>query len=266
MPERSTMRRFEGTVAVVTGGGKGIGKACCLRFAEEGARVAVLDLSSQDARDTAASCEALDGNPALALHCDVTDKGSVAAAFAAIANAWGRIDALVASAGIYSSQPLPDVPLREWQRVIDVNLTGVFLCNQAVAPIMMAQRSGAIINISSMAGKTSWEASAQYSAAKTGVIGLTRSVAMELAPFGCTANTICPGNTETDLIRSVAVVAAGRAHIDSDAWLAMRRHDCPMGRLARPEEIAGVAAFLASCDAGYITGQAIEVDGGMVLS
>ncbi len=266
MSERPAMRRFVGSVAVVTGGGKGIGKACCLRFAEEGAQVAVLDVGVQDARDTAARCEELSGRPALALHCDVTDKESVGAAFAAVVKALGRIDTLVASAGIYSSQPLPDVPLSEWQRVIDVDLTGVFLCNQAVASIMMAQRSGAIINISSMAGKTSWEASAQYSAAKTGVIGLTRSVAMELAPHGCTANTICPGNTETDLIRSVAQVAAGRVQVDADAWLAMRRHDCPMGRLARPEEIAGVAAFLASCDAGYITGQAIEVDGGMVLS
>jgi NAD(P)-dependent dehydrogenase (short-subunit alcohol dehydrogenase family) len=179
---------------------------------------------------------------------------------------WGRVDVLVAAAGIYSGSPLVEVSLAQWQRLLDINLTGVFLCNQAVAPILMTQKSGSIINISSMAGKTSWPASAEYSASKSGVIGLTRSVAMELAPYGATANAICPGNTMTEMVKYVASQVAPRDGITVEEWLQMRANDCPMKRLAEPWEIAGVAAFLASPDARYLTGQAIEVDGGMVMS
>lgn len=179
---------------------------------------------------------------------------------------WNRVDVLVASAGIYSGSPLPEVSLAQWQRLIDINLTGVFLCNQAVAPIMMAQGSGSIINISSMAGKTSWPASAEYSASKSGVIGLTRSVAMEMAPYGVTANAVCPGNTLTDMVKNVAGSVGALDGMSGEEWLQMRANDCPMKRLAEPWEIAGVVAFLASEDSRYLTGQALEVDGGMVLS
>ncbi len=181
-------------------------------------------------------------------------------------NAWGRIDVLVASAGIYSGSPLAEVPLQQWQRLIDINLTGVFLSNQAVAPVLMAQGSGSIINISSMAGKTSWPASAEYSASKSGVIGLTRSVAMELAPFGATCNAICPGNTLTDMVRNVAGVVGAQNGLSAEEWLQLRANECPMNRMAEPWEIAGVVAFLASTDSRYLTGQAIEVDGGMIMS
>ena len=169
------VKRFDDRVAAVTGGAKGIGRACCLRFAEEGAKVAVLDLAMDDAAKTAAECEKLSGQPALALRCDVADAASVDAALNAVVDAWGSLDVVVASAGIYSGQPLVEVPLEAWQKVIDIDLTGVFLTNKAAAVIMTTQHCGAaIINISSMAGKTSWAASAQYSAAKSGVIGLTR--------------------------------------------------------------------------------------------
>jgi len=260
------MQRFVDRVVVITGGAKGIGRGCGLRFAREGARVAILDLLEEQMRATAAECERLSGRPTLALRCDVTDKSSVAVAVGAVVEAWGRIDVLVAAAGIYSGQPLTEVPLAAWQKVLDVDLTGVFLCNQAVAPFLMQQRSGSIINISSMAGKTSWPASAQYSAAKSGVIGLTRSVAMELAPFGCNANAVCPGNTLTDMVQGVASTISAYGGPSPEEWLAQRAADCPMKRLATVEDIAGVVAFLASEDAAYITGQAIEVDGGMVMS
>ena len=261
------VKRFEERVVAVTGGAKGIGRACCLRFAEEGAKVAVLDLAMEDAAHTAAECEKLSGQPALALRCDVADAASVDAAFNAVVDAWSSLDVVVASAGIYSGQPLVEVPLQAWQRVIDIDLTGVFLTNKTAATIMMQQSCGAaIINISSMAGKTSWAASAQYSAAKSGVIGLTRSVAMELAPYGITVNAVCPGNTSTEMVQGVAATIAARDGLTSAEWLRLRAQDCPMKRFADSEEIAGVVAFLASRDAGYITGQAIEVDGGMVMS
>jgi NAD(P)-dependent dehydrogenase (short-subunit alcohol dehydrogenase family) len=262
-----TIKRFEDKIVAVTGGAKGIGKGCCLRFAEEGARVAVLDLAMEDAAAVAAECEKLSGQPALSLRCNVADAASVDAAFKAIVAAWGGVDVVVASAGIYAGQPLVEVPLESWQKVIDIDLTGVFLTNKAAAAILMKQnRGGAVINISSMAGKTSWPASAQYSAAKSGVIGLTRSVAMELAPYGATANAVCPGNTTTEMVAGVAKTIAERDGLSPEEWLKLRAQDCPLKRFATTEEMAGVVAFLASPDAAYINGQAIEVDGGMVMS
>lgn len=259
------MKRFVGQVAVITGAAKGIGKAAALRFAEEGARVALLDVDEVSSKTAAEECKAF-GAEVMTVFCDVTSPESVKAAFQAVLGSWGRVDILVTSAGIYSGAPLPDVSLKQWQRMIDINLTGVFLCNQAVAPMMMNQKSGSIINISSMAGKTSWPATAEYSAAKSGVIGLTRSVAMELAPFGATANAVCPGNTLTDMVRGVAQEVGGRDGLTAEEWLKTRASDCPMKRLAEPWEIAGVIAFLASNDSRYLTGQAIEVDGGMIMS
>jgi NAD(P)-dependent dehydrogenase (short-subunit alcohol dehydrogenase family) len=265
MAEATKPRRFPGQVAAITGAARGIGQACALRFAREGAHVACLDVLDEENRAAAAQCAEL-GVETLALHCNVTDPESVTSAVQAALTRWGRIDVLVAAAGIYSGSPLVEVPLAQWQRLVDINLTGVFLSNQAVAPTMMDQRSGSIINISSMAGKTSWPASAEYSASKSGVIGLTRSVAMELAPYGATANAVCPGNTLTEMVKGVAARVGERDGLTAEEWLQMRANDCPMKRLAEPWEIAGVCAFLASQDSRYITGQAIEVDGGLVMS
>ncbi|NPV55300.1 MAG: SDR family oxidoreductase [Anaerolineae bacterium] len=265
MEEKIFGKRFVGQVALVTGAAKGIGEACALRFAKEGANVALLDFDDANNEKAAAACRA-QGVEALAIHCDVSSKESVQAAVDQVMQKWGRIDAVVASAGVYSGLMLPDVTLAQWQRTIDINLTGVFLTNQAVAPILMKQKSGSIVNISSMAGKTSWPSSAEYSASKSGVIGLTRSVAVELAPYGVTCNAICPGNTLTDMVRNVAALVGGRDGLNAEEWLAMRAKDSPAQRLAEPWEIGGVATFLASNDARYLNGQALEVDGGMVMS
>ncbi len=259
------MKRFENQVVVITGGANGIGQACAHRFAEEGAKIACLDMADDKNEATAAECRKF-GVEAMALHCDVTDAANTADIVKTVMEKWGRIDVLVASAGIYTGTPLAEVPLKQWQRTIDINLTGTFLSNQAVVPIMIAQKSGSIINISSMAGKTSWVASAEYSASKSGVIGLTRSVAMELAPFGATANAVCPGNTLTDMVRGVASKVGALDGMSGEDWLKMRANDCPMKRIAEPWEIAGVVAFLASKDSRYLTGQALEVDGGLIMS
>ena len=259
------MKRFENQVVVITGAANGIGKACAQRFAQEGAFVACLDVTDELNQAIAEEVRSF-GTGAIALHCDVTDPESIKAAVDTVMEKWGRVDVLVASAGIYTGAPLVEVSLKQWNRLIDINLTGVFLTNQAVAPIMMKQKSGSIINISSMAGKTSWPASAEYSASKSGVIGLTRSVAMELAPYGATANSVCPGNTLTDMVRGVAGKVGAMDGMTGEEWLQMRANDCPMKRLAEPWEMAGVVAFLASEDSRYLTGQAIEVDGGLVMS
>ncbi len=259
------LKRFAEHVVMITGAANGIGQACAIRFAQEGANIACLDIN-ETANKTVASrcCET--GAQAIALTCDITDPHSLKAALEATMAQWERLDVLVASAGLYSGSALPEVSLKQWQRLIDINLTGVFLSNQAVAPTMMARRAGSIINLSSMAGKTSWPASAEYSASKSGVIGLTRSVAMELAPYGVTVNAVCPGNTLTDMVKNVAQEVGDRDGMTAEEWLQMRANDCPMKRLAEPWEIAGVIAFLASEDARYITGQALEVDGGLVMS
>lgn len=259
------MKRFEKQVVVITGAANGIGKACAIRFAQEGANVACLDMADEKNEVVAAECHQL-GVEALALRCNVTDKDNIQDVVHEILEKWEHIDILVASAGVYTGSPLAEVSQAQWQRTIDINLTGVFLTNQAVAPILVEQKSGSIINLSSMAGKTSWAASAEYSASKTGVIGLTRSVAMEMAPHGPTANAVCPGNTLTDMVRGVAEKVGKLDGMTGEEWLQMRAEDCPMNRLAEPWEIAGVVAFLASDDSRYITGQAIEVDGGLIMS
>jgi len=259
------LNRFTNQVAVITGAASGIGQACAMRFAQEGANIACLDFDATRNEETAELCRS-HGVEALALKCDVTQKSDLQTAVGATMDAWGRIDVLVASAGIYTGNPLAEVPLSQWQRLIDINLTGTFLSNQAVAPILMQQSSGSIINISSMAGKTSWPSSAEYSASKSGVIGLTRSVAMELAPFGATCNAVCPGNTLTDMVRNVAGIVGAQDGLSAEEWLQLRANECPMKRMAEPWEIAGVVAFLASQDSRYLTGQAIEVDGGMIMS
>jgi NAD(P)-dependent dehydrogenase (short-subunit alcohol dehydrogenase family) len=253
---------------VITGSASGIGAATVTRFAAEGASVAGLDIADEANRAAAAAVpvETTSGGEAIAIECDVRSAESQQVAFAEVMARWGRVDVLVACAGIYVGGPLPEVPLDRWHDIVAVNLTGVLVSNRLVAPTMISQGSGRIVNISSMAGKTSWPYSAEYSATKSGVIGITRSAAMELGPHGITVNAVCPGNTLTDMVRRVADEVGATVAMTGEEWLAMRADDTALKRLADPSEIAGVITFLASADASYITGQAIEVDGGLVLS
>jgi NAD(P)-dependent dehydrogenase (short-subunit alcohol dehydrogenase family) len=259
------MRRFENQVVVVTGSATGIGAATARRFAAEGAWVACLDINDAANEATAAAARAT-GAEALALPCDVRSRADQQGAFEIVTRAWGRIDVLVACAGIYVGGPLSEIPLDRWEDILAVNLTGVLVSNSLAAPVMTAQGRGSIINIASMAAKTSWPYSAEYSGTKSGVVGITRSAAMELGPHGITVNAVCAGNTLTEMVRKVAGEVGPPLGMTAQEWLEMRANDTAVKRLARPEEIAGVVAFLASDDARYLTGQAIEVDGGLVLS
>ena len=259
------MRRFEGQVAVVTGSATGIGAATVRRFASEGTRVACLDIN-EAANQATAEMAGAEGVEALALACDVRSRDDQEVAFEQVMAAWGRIDVLVACAGIYVGGPLDEIPLDRWEDIVAVNLTGVLVSNSLAAPVMTAQGRGSIINIASMAAKTSWPYSAEYSGTKSGVVGITRSAAMELGPHGVTVNAVCAGNTLTDMVRKVAGEVGATVGMTAEEWLDMRANDTAVKRLAQPEEIAGVVAFLASDDARYLTGQAIEVDGGLVLS
>ena len=254
------MNRFENHVVVITGGAQGIGRAAAQRFAREGARVAVLDIDRAAAQETA---EAIGG---LAFRCDVSDEESVQDAVQGVIGQCGRLDVLFANAGIYRGGALTELTLETWQAVLDVNLTGVMLSCQAVAPTMMAQKSGSIVVMSSMAAKTSWAETAAYSAAKTGAIGLVRSVARELGPYNVNCNAVCLGHADTELLHDVDERVCVAEGWQQGTYLERLVDENPMQRLCNLEEVAGLVAYLASDEARYINGQAIEIDGGLVLS
>lgn len=257
------MERFSEKVVVITGGGKGIGRACAERFVSEGARVAVLDISLADAQS---ACAVMGESNSMAVYCNVADHESVHAAIQQVLARWGRVDILVANAGIYRGGPLADDLQKDWQLVIDVDLTGTYLSCHAVASTMMAQRSGSIVVMSSTAGKTSWPGTAAYSAAKTGAIGLARSVAQELGPFNVNCNAVCLGHADTEMLRAVDARVCAENGWAPGAYLKELAESNPMKRLGTIEETAALVAFLASDEARYINGQAIEIDGGRIMS
>jgi NAD(P)-dependent dehydrogenase (short-subunit alcohol dehydrogenase family) len=254
------MGRFQNRVVAITGGARGIGRAAAHRFAQEGAQVAVLDIDQAAARETAR------GTGGIAVACNVSDPESVREAIQDIVTTWGRIDVLFANAGVYRGGPLTELTLEEWQLLLDVNLTGVMLTCQAVAPTMMAQKSGSIVVMSSMAGKTSWPGTAAYSATKTGVIGLVRSIAQELGPHNINCNAVCLGHADTQMLRQVDRQVCAANEWEPGAYLKTLEENNPMGRLGTVEEVAGLVAYLASDEARFINGQAIEIDGGLVMA
>jgi 3-oxoacyl-[acyl-carrier protein] reductase len=245
---------FAGKVAVVTGGGNGIGAATCRAFAAQGARVAVLDRDASAAESVAGGIADRGGN-ATAHAVDVADRAAFHVAATKIAEAAGGIDVLVNGAGTTVRQLIRDMRPEDWDRVIAVNLTGAFNGIQAVLP-HMRRRGGAIINVASIAGqRISFGGTANYSASKAGLLGLTRHAAYELAPEGIRVNAVCPGPTAT---------AFGGA-IPSEETKAVRAQKIPLGRMCEPEDIADPILFLAGPAARMITGVALTVDGGVLV-
>jgi NAD(P)-dependent dehydrogenase (short-subunit alcohol dehydrogenase family) len=246
---------FAGKVALVTGGGNGIGAATCRAFAAAGARVAVLDRNAAAAEAVAAEIKGRNG--AAAAHAiDVADRVAFTALAASIAEASGGIDILVNGAGTTVRRMIGEMGAEDWDRVIAVNLTGAFNGIQAVLPHMRRRGGGAIVNIASIAGqRISFGGTANYSASKAGLLGLTRHAAYELAPEGIRVNAVCPGPTATGF---------GGA-IPSEEAKAVRAQKIPLGRMCEAEDIADPILFLASHAARMITGVALNVDGGVLI-
>ena len=245
---------FREKTAVVTGGSRGIGRAIALELAKGGANVVLCYAgNSQAAEETVSACEAL-GAKALAVRCDVSCAADVQAMMDAAVKQFGSIHILVNNAGITRDGLLMRMSEADWDAVIDANLKGAFLCMKAVARIMMRQRYGRIVSISSVVGLRGNAGQMNYAASKAGIIGLTKSMAKELASRGVTANAVAPGFIQTDMTAAM-----------TDAAKEATTASIPAGRLGTGEDVAKAVAFLASEEAGYITGQVLAVDGGMAM-
>jgi 3-oxoacyl-[acyl-carrier protein] reductase len=245
---------LQGKVGIITGASRGIGRAIAQELASYGASVVVNYASSSDAADSLVTEIMAAGGEAVALQADVSKSDQVDALFNAVIDKFKRVDILVNNAGITRDTLLLRMKLEDWQAVIDLNLTGVFLCTRAASKIMLKQRSGRIINIASVAGQMGNPGQANYSAAKAGVIGFTKTVAKELASRGITVNAVAPGFIATDMTSNLNNTEEILKYI-------------PLGRYGQPEEVAGMVRFLATDPAAaYITGQVFNVDGGMVMA
>ncbi|MEY2509849.1 MAG: 3-oxoacyl-[acyl-carrier protein] reductase [Verrucomicrobiota bacterium] len=246
--------RFENQVAVVTGSGRGIGHAIAVRLAKEGARVASVSRTEANAQKTAAEINAARADAAKAYAVDVADQAAVQKAAGQIFADFGRVDILVNNAGVTRDGLSMRMSMEDWDTVMNTNLKGAFNFIQALMRPMIKQRSGRIINISSIAGLIGNAGQANYAASKAGLIGLTKTLARELASRGITVNAVAPGLIETDM--TTVLSEEIRQNILKNV---------PLGKLGEPEDIAGAVAYLASAEAKYITGQVLTVDGGMVM-
>jgi 3-oxoacyl-[acyl-carrier protein] reductase len=244
------MGAIENKIAIVTGGGGGIGGAIVRRFAQEGAKLAIADIDPATAKAAATELTA-QGTDAIPILADVTKKQSVIEMVKATLDRWGRIDILVNVAGGADRKPVLEMTATDWGHIVDMNLKSVFLCSQAVLPAMLKQKYGKIVNISSIYGFTGNATRSSYAAAKAGVAAFTKSLALEVVKDGINVNAVAPGRIETPRVRS---------HYSDEVWAAAVAQ-IPMGRTGTPEEIASAVLFLVIDESKYITGQTIHVNG-----
>jgi meso-butanediol dehydrogenase/(S,S)-butanediol dehydrogenase/diacetyl reductase len=250
-------------VAVVTGGARGIGRGIACALAREGAHIAIADLPAVAGdRDETMSQVKAEGREAMAIDVDVRDIAQTQAMVRAVVDRWGRVDVLVNNAGVIRIGPVAAFSEADWDLVMDVNLKGTFLCAKAVAPQMMQQRRGRIINLSSIAGKRGNAMTSCYSATKFGVIGFTQSLAHEMAPFDVTVNAICPGEVDTAMWREVLspAIAAATGTTPQEAFDGFIKQRVPLGRPQTAEDIGQAVVYL--CRADNVTGIAMLVAGG----
>jgi sorbitol-6-phosphate 2-dehydrogenase len=262
------MERLRGRTAIVTGAAQGLGEAIAYRLAAEGcAGVTIADVKEEQARQVAASIAEKHGCKTLALHTDVTDEQQVEAMVRLTRQAFGSVDILVANAGILIAYDITEFPADAWRKVIEVNLVGYFLCAKAAARVMVEQRRGVIIQINSKSGKKGSFRNSAYSASKFGGIGLTQSIALDLAPYGIRVNAVCPGNLLDGTLwqQSLYEQYARTQGLTVEEVRRKYESQAPLGRGCSYEDVCNVVVFLASEEAAYMTGQAINVTGGQEM-
>jgi NAD(P)-dependent dehydrogenase (short-subunit alcohol dehydrogenase family) len=253
-----------GQTAIVTGAGRGIGRATALELARMGADIVIAELDKPNAEKVAAEVQAL-GRKVLVIPTDVTKPGDLKAMAEQTKKQFGRIDVLINNAGIYRAAATLDVTEDHWDAVLDINAKAVFFASQAVLPVMIAQKRGAIVSLASMAGKVGSKTNLPYNASKAAVVSMTKSLALAHGADGIRVNCVCPGFVETDMWTKVSKEQGALLGMSAEEFTRQRKNTVPLGRMETAEDVASVIGFLASPRAGYITGQALSVDGGLVM-
>jgi sorbitol-6-phosphate 2-dehydrogenase len=260
-------RKLDNRVAVVTGGAQGLGEAICLRLANEGAHIVVADMNLEGAQKVATTIQQTTDRQAMAIKVNVTNENEVQEMVQSVIKKYGRIDILVSNAGVLISGAADEIPAAKWRMVIEVNLVGYFMCARHVIPAMKAQKSGVIIQVNSKSGKKGSFKNSAYAASKFGGIGLTQSLALELAEYGVRVNAVCPGNLLDSPLWTDSLYKqyAQNQGLSEDQIRQKYIDQVPMRRGCTYEDVNNVIVFLASDQSTYMTGQAINVTGGQEM-